>query len=81
VARGHSAIRPFRAQVIAEVPTALGPVSHETIFTLYGGQFSELFAYTLLNCLWKLNPKQYRFDAFEFRNYLNSEQDKRSRSE
>jgi len=24
---------------------------HETIFTLYGGQFVELFAYTLQNCL------------------------------
>jgi len=24
---------------------------HETIFTLHGGQFDELFAYTLQNCL------------------------------
>jgi len=54
------------------VQQALGLVSHETIFTLYGGQFSELFAYTLQNCLWKLNPKQSLFVAFEFRNDLSS---------
>jgi len=29
---------------------------HETLFTLYGRQFSELFAYTLQNCLWNWPP-------------------------
>ena len=48
----------------------MDPVSHETIVTLHGGQFAELFACTLQNCLWKLDPKQSLFDVFLFRNYL-----------
>ena len=52
------------------MPSALCPVSHETISTLYGGQFNELFAYTLRNRLWKLHPKQPLFGVFSFRNYL-----------
>ena len=56
--------------MIAKVPYALQSVSHETIFTLHGGQFAELFACTLQNCLWKLHPKQLLFDVFLFHNYL-----------
>ena len=36
---------------------------HETISTLYGGQFFELFAYTLQNCLCKLASKLALFDV------------------